>query len=169
MKVLSLQFCRFHLNYWSYFTSLNIVQLRELRSGCKWGSVAMARKKAFVDSVVEEPNENGSVVKKKASGSSKRSSTRTRKKTAAESLEEDTDILVDRDATIEERTPISSEDSKETTRRTRRKGNASLSSLEEDTDILVDRDTSIAESTPTSSERSKKTARRTRRNGNVSL
>lgn len=125
IKVLCMQLCRRHWT-WSYCNaSFNVVQLGELRSGCKWGHVAMARKKASLDSAIEESNENESVVEKKTTRSSKtkRATARAKKKSAAESPEENTDLLVSRDASIEESSPASSDDSKKKTRRTRRKGN----------------------------------------------
>ena len=101
------------------------MQLGELRSGCKWGHVAMARKKASLDSAIEEPSDNESVVEKKPPKTSKAKSPvgRTRKKAKDESPEGKDGLLVDRDdASIGESSSASSDDSNKT-RRTRKKGN----------------------------------------------
>ncbi|KAF7842720.1 fructokinase-like 2, chloroplastic [Senna tora] len=106
-----------HLN-WSYYDSLNLVQLRELRSGCKWGPLVMAKKTPSVDSVIEESNENESVGVKKTTRSSKtkRATSRTEKKLTDESLE-DPGLLVNN----EDSWSTSSDDSKKKPRRTRKK------------------------------------------------
>lgn len=122
--VLSMQLCRCQVT-WSYcYASFNVVKLGELRSRCKSGHVAMARKKAAsLDSVVEEPSENESVVEKKAT-KTKKATVRKKKKPVAESPEGDTDLLVDGDdADIVESSSPSSADSKKKTRKTRKKGN----------------------------------------------
>lgn len=111
--------CRYHMT-WSYCcTSFNTVQLGKLGPGCKWGHVAMARKKASLDSAIEEElSDNESLVEKKTTRSSKtkKETTRTRKKTKDESPG-DTDS-----ASIEGSTAASSDNSKKT-QRTRKKGN----------------------------------------------
>ncbi|KAL2349139.1 hypothetical protein Fmac_003139 [Flemingia macrophylla] len=116
---------RYHLNWSNCYTFFNTVQLGALGSGCKRGHVAMARKKASLDSAIEEePSDNESVVEKKATRSSKtkRATARTRKKTKDESPQGKADLLVDRDdAYIGETSSASSDDLKKT-RRTRRKG-----------------------------------------------
>lgn len=107
------------------YSSLNVVQLGVLRSVCKSGHVALARKKASVGSVEEEPSEN-ELVKKKAirSPKTKKATVKTKKKTVAESSEGETDLLVNEDnASIEESSSPSSDDSKKKTRKTRKKGN----------------------------------------------
>ncbi|KAK7264040.1 hypothetical protein RJT34_31642 [Clitoria ternatea] len=60
---------KYHLTWTYCFTSFNTVQLGELRFGCKWDHVAMARKKASLDSVI--PSDNESAVEKKATRSPK--------------------------------------------------------------------------------------------------
>ncbi|KAL5179285.1 Fructokinase-like 2, chloroplastic [Glycine soja] len=122
---------RYHMT-WSYCcTSFNTVQLGKLGPGCKWGHVAMARKKASLDSSIEEePSDNESVVEKKTSRSSKikKTTVRTRKKTKDESPG-DTD-----DASIEGSSAAASDDSKKT-RRTRKKGASSSAGLEEKKEV----------------------------------
>ncbi|XP_057448085.1 fructokinase-like 2, chloroplastic [Lotus japonicus] len=122
---------------WSYcYASFNVVKLGELRSRCKSGHVAMARKKAAsLDSVVEEPSENESVVEKKAT-KTKKATVRKKKKPVAESPEGDTDLLVDGDDTdIVEGSSLSSADSKKKTRKTRRKDTSNSADLEEEKEL----------------------------------
>lgn len=129
---------RYHLT-WSYCcTSFNTVQLRELGSRCKWGRVAMARKKASLDSAIEEePSDNESVVEKKTTRSSKtkRAMTKPKKKTKEESPEGEADLLVDKDdASIGETSSVSSDESKKT-RRTRKKDVSNSAGLEEKKEV----------------------------------
>lgn len=100
------------------------MQLGELRSGCKWGHVAMARKKASLDSAIEEPSDNESVVEKKTTRSSKTKSPvgRTRKKAKDESPEGN-DGLLDRDDASTGESSSASIDASKKTRRIRKKGN----------------------------------------------
>ncbi|XP_019456698.1 PREDICTED: fructokinase-like 2, chloroplastic [Lupinus angustifolius] len=115
---------------WSYgYASFEVVQLRELRSRFSPGHVAMARKKASQDSSIEESNEYEPVAEKKTTRSSKTKSatTRTKKKSADESFEENMDLLINIDSdSIEGSSPASSDISKKKTPRTRRK-DASIS------------------------------------------
>lgn len=125
---------RYHLN-WSYYASSNLVQLRELRSGCKWGPLAMAKKSAAsLGSVVEESNENESVSgkKKTRSAKTKKAATRTKKKSTDESLEENANLLVISDGSIEESSSASSDDSKTKSRRTRKKDASNAANVEEE-------------------------------------
>lgn len=85
----------------------------------------MARKKASLGSVEEEPSENEPVVEKKATKSSKakKAAAKTKKKSIAESPEGTVDLLVNGDnAFIEEGSSPSSDGSKKKTRKTRKKG-----------------------------------------------
>ncbi|KAJ1400907.1 Ribokinase-like [Sesbania bispinosa] len=135
-QFLSLPRCHLTLSY--CYASFSLVQLGELRSGYKSAYVAMARKKASLGSVVEEPSENESVVEKKTTRSSKtkRATVRTKKKTTAESSEGKTDLLVDEDdASIEESSSTSSEDSKKKTRRTSKKDASNSAGLEEEKEL----------------------------------
>jgi hypothetical protein len=91
----------------------------------------MARKKASLVSVEEESSENEPVVEKKATKASKATkakkvSTKTKKKSIAESPEGTIDLLVsgDNNASIVEGSSSSSDDSsKKKTRKTKKKGN----------------------------------------------
>ncbi|RDX95714.1 Fructokinase-like 2, chloroplastic, partial [Mucuna pruriens] len=98
----------------------------------------MARKKAALDSAIEEePSDNESVVEKKTtrSAKSKRATARTKKKAKDESPEVKADLLVDRDdASIEGSSSASSDDSKKT-RRTWRKGASNSAGLEEKKEV----------------------------------
>ncbi|CAJ1931874.1 unnamed protein product [Sphenostylis stenocarpa] len=128
---------RYHLTWSHCSTSFNTVQLGELRSGCKWGHVAMARKKASLDSALEESSDNESVVEKKTTRSSKakRPTGRTKKKAKDESLEGKGDLSVDSDdASIGESSSAYSDDSKKT-RRTRKKDASNSASLEEKKEV----------------------------------
>ncbi|KAL9325107.1 hypothetical protein ACSQ67_005752 [Phaseolus vulgaris] len=129
---------RYHLT-WSYCcTSFNTVQLGELRSGCKWGHVAMARKKASLDSAIEEPSDNESVVEKKTTRSSKtkRPTGRTRKKAKDESPEGKDGLLVDRDdGFIGESSSASASNDSKKTRRTRKKDASNSAGLEEKKEV----------------------------------
>ncbi|XP_014490683.1 fructokinase-like 2, chloroplastic [Vigna radiata var. radiata] len=133
-QFLSLPRC--HLT-WSYCcTSFNTVQLGELRSGCKWGHVAMARKKASLDSAIEEPSDNESVVEKKTTRSSKTKSPvgRTRKKAKDESPEGN-DGLLDRDDASTGESSSASIDASKKTRRIRKKDASSSAGLEEKKEV----------------------------------
>lgn len=129
---------RYHLTWSNCCTSFNTVQLTALRSGYKWGHVAMARKKASLDSAIEEePSDNESVVEKKTTRSSKtkRATARTRKKTKDESSEGKAHLLADGDdASIGETSSASSDDLKKT-RRTRRKDVSNSAGLEEKKEV----------------------------------
>lgn len=86
----------------------------------------MARKKASLDSAIEEPSDNESVVEKKTTRSSKtkRPTGRTRKKAKDESPEGKDGLLVDRDdGFIGESSSASASNDSKKTRRTRKKGN----------------------------------------------
>ncbi|KAI4314068.1 hypothetical protein L6164_027010 [Bauhinia variegata] len=130
-QFLSLPRC--HLNR-SYSPLNHLVQLSELRSGFKWSHVVMARRKASSDAVLEDSEDNGSVIKEKTTRTykTKRATARTRKKSIAESTEEKDDSAVNKDASIEERTPSSSENSKKKTRRTRKKDASVSAGMEEE-------------------------------------
>ncbi|XP_057717996.1 fructokinase-like 2, chloroplastic isoform X2 [Arachis stenosperma] len=100
-------------------------------SGCKWSHVAMARRKASLDSDIGKSNENDAVVEKKTSRSSKtkRVTARTKKKSTDGSPEENID------ASANEGLTSSSDDSKKRTRRTRKKVTSVSADLEEDTEV----------------------------------
>ncbi|XP_061355669.1 fructokinase-like 2, chloroplastic isoform X2 [Gastrolobium bilobum] len=120
-----LEFFGYHLTWSHCYASFNIVQLGELRSGCKWGHLVMARKKVSLGSIVKESSENESVVEKKTT----------------RSPEGNTDLLVDKDddASIEERSPVSNDDSKKKTRRTRKKDTSSSAGLDEEKELKVEK------------------------------
>lgn len=131
-QFLSLPRC--HLTWSCCYVSFNVEQLGKLRSRCNSGHVAMARKKSSLDSVIEESNENEPRVEKKTTRSSKtkRATAKTKKKSTAESPEENTDLLLNRDAAPNEESPsATSDDSKKKTRRTRRKDASNSADLEE--------------------------------------
>jgi len=114
---------------WSYCyaSSMNVVQLGGLKIQCKSSHVAMARKKASLGSVEEEPSENEPLVEKKATKASKPkkvSAKTTKKKSKAESPEGTIDLLVNVDSasTVEGSSP-SGDGSKKKIRKTRKKGN----------------------------------------------
>ncbi|MED6151422.1 Fructokinase-like 2, chloroplastic [Stylosanthes scabra] len=121
--------CQWSLPYCSN-SSFNVAQLQEPRSGCKWRHVAMARKKASLDSDIGDSNENDAVVEKKTSRSSKtkRATTRTKKKSADGPPEGNVD------ASAKEGITASSDDSKKRTRRTRKKVASVSADLEEETE-----------------------------------
>ncbi|KAJ7943323.1 Fructokinase-2 [Quillaja saponaria] len=122
---------RYHLN-WSYNSSVNIVQLQDIRLHSKWGLAAMSKKKAAQSLPDNEPNENDVVIKKKTTRTSKRATTRTKKKTIAESPEENSDLVISEGASIEENVSASSEGSKKKSGRTRRKAASDSASVEEE-------------------------------------
>ena len=105
---------------WSYcYASMNVVQLGGLKIQCKPSHVTMARKKASLGSVEEEPSENEPVVEKKATKASKPkkvSTKTTKKKSKAESPEGTIGLI------LEDPSP-SDDGSKKKTRKTRKKGN----------------------------------------------
>ncbi|CAL0308062.1 unnamed protein product [Lupinus luteus] len=113
--------------------SFNVVQLRELRSRCNSGHVAFARKKASIDSAIEESNENGLVVEKKTTRSPKTKTVkaaRTKKKHIDETPRENNRLLVNSDTAVnEESSSVSSDDSKKSPR-SRRKGASSSAEFE---------------------------------------
>ncbi|TKY69549.1 Fructokinase 2 [Spatholobus suberectus] len=131
---------RYHLTRYYCCTSFNTVQLGELRSECKRGHVAMARKKASL-AIEEEPSDSESVVEKKTTRSSKtkKAMARTRKKTKDESPEGKADLSVDRDvASIGESSSACSDDSKKI-RRTRRKDASNSAGLKEKKELKEDK------------------------------
>lgn len=116
---------------WSHcYASLKLVQFGELRVQCKPSYVAMARKKASLGSVEEEPSENEPVVEKKATKASKarkvtakKVTAKTKKKPIAESPEERIDLSVNEgNGSIEEGLSSSSDGSKKKTRKSKKKG-----------------------------------------------
>lgn len=114
------------------------MQLGDLRFQCKSSHVAMARKKASLGSVEEEPSENEPVVEKKATKSSKakKAAAKTKKKSIAESPEGTVDLLVNGDnAFIEEGSSPSSDGSKKKTRKTRKKDASITAGLEEEKEL----------------------------------
>lgn len=118
---------------------MNVVQLGGLKIQCKSGHVAMARKKASLGSVEEEPSENEPVVEKKvtkASKPKKASAKTTKKKSKAESPEGTIDLLVNVDsASIVEGPSPSDDGSKKKTRKTRKKDASSSAALEEEKEV----------------------------------
>ncbi|XP_004490214.1 fructokinase-like 2, chloroplastic [Cicer arietinum] len=129
---------RCHLNWSCCYASPNVVQLGDLRFQCKSSHVAMARKKASLGSVEEEPSENEPVVEKKATKSSKakKAAAKTKKKSIAESPEGTVDLLVNGDnAFIEEGSSPSSDGSKKKTRKTRKKDASITAGLEEEKEL----------------------------------
>lgn len=92
---------------------LNFVQLQDFGLQNKSVLAAVPRRKAAETLGEEGPVENGTVVKKKTTRTTKRAGTRTRKKAVTDNPE-DSPELVASDAT--------SDDSKKTRRRTPRKG-----------------------------------------------
>ena len=96
------------------------MQVQDFRLRKKLGVVSVSRKKAGTE---EAPDENGAVVKKKATKTGKRAGTRTRKKAMDDNPDENPDLVVVNDATSDESIVSASiEDSKKPRQRTRRKG-----------------------------------------------
>ncbi|KAI5437896.1 variant 2 [Lathyrus oleraceus] len=129
---------------WSHcYASLKLVQFGELRVQCKPGYVAMARKKASLGSVEEEPSENEPVVEKKATKASKakkvtakKVTAKTKKKPIAESPEERIDLSVNEgNGSIEEGLSSSSDGSKKKTRKSKKKDASSSAGLEEEKEV----------------------------------
>lgn len=115
---------------WLNYTSLNFVQVQDFRLRKKLGVVSVSRKKAGTE---EAPDENGAVVKKKTTRTSKRASTRTRKKAMDDNPDENPELGVANDATSDESIISASiEDSKKPRQRTRRKAASTSTSLEEE-------------------------------------
>lgn len=96
------------------------MQVQDFRLRKKLGVVSVSRKKAGTE---EAPDENGAVVKKKTTRTSKRASTRTRKKAMDNNLDENPELAVVNDATSDESIVSASiDDSKKPRQRARRKG-----------------------------------------------
>lgn len=118
---------------------MNVVQLGGLKIQCKSSHVAMARKKASLGSVEEEPSENEPVVEKKVTKASKPkkvSAKTTKKKSKAVSPEGTIDLLVNVDsASIVEGPSPSDDGSKKKTRKTRKKDASSSAALEEEKEV----------------------------------
>lgn len=93
---------------------LNFVQHQDFRMQNKWSLAATSKKKLSDSLSDEEPSENGVILKKRTTGSSKRATTRTRKK-ISDVPDENSELGVTTDAANEEV-------SKKTPRRTPRKG-----------------------------------------------
>ncbi|KAF5945450.1 hypothetical protein HYC85_015678 [Camellia sinensis] len=110
---------------WPFFPSSSVVQLHDPLSHKRWGLMAISRKKVKESLVQELSGEEGIVVEKKTSRTSRRSPARSRKKVIEDSPEDDFVSMVNADVTDEEinKPPASGEDSKKTRRRTRRKEN----------------------------------------------
>ncbi|CAK8540426.1 unnamed protein product [Lathyrus sativus] len=134
---------RCHLSWSHCYASLKVVQLGELRVQCKPGYVAMARKKASLGSVEEEPSENEPVVEKKVTKASKakkvtakKVTAKTKKKPIAESPEETIDLLVSEgNGSSEEGLSASSDGSKKKTRKSKKKAASSSAGLEEEKEV----------------------------------
>lgn len=124
-----LSFPRSHSN-WPNYTSLNFVPVQNFRLHKKLGLVAVSRKKVDAEEV---PDENGAVVKKKTTRTSKRAGTRTRKKAVDDNPDKNPELVVASDGTSDESIiSASSDDSKKTQQRTRRKAASTSTSLEEE-------------------------------------
>lgn len=93
---------------------------QDFRLRNKW--CLSAKKNADISSQ-EEPGENGAVVKKKTSRTTRRTATRTRKKAKDDVPAENSELVLHSDSENEESTSsVSSEDNKKTPRKTRKKG-----------------------------------------------
>ncbi|CAL5396426.1 unnamed protein product [Camellia sinensis] len=108
---------------WPFFPSSGVVQLHDPLSHKRWGLMAISRKKVKESLAQELSGEEGIVVEKKTSRTSKRSPARSRKKVIEDSPEDDIVSVVNADVIDEEinKPPASGEDSKKTRRRTQRK------------------------------------------------
>ncbi|GMP58491.1 hypothetical protein CsSME_00022140 [Camellia sinensis var. sinensis] len=117
---------------WPFFPSSSVVQLHDPHK--RWGLMAISRKKVKESLAQELSGEEGIVVEKKTSRTSKRSPARSRKKVIEDSPEDDFVSVVNADVTDEEinKPPASGEDSKKTRRRTRRKAESTSSVLGEE-------------------------------------
>lgn len=106
---------------WSSNRQLNIVQISDFRIHKKWG---LSAKKAVKNSAEEEMSDNGRVVKKKTSRTSKRGTTPpTRKKPKADEIQEGSDLEINSEVLDEETiVSASSEDTVKKPPRTRRNG-----------------------------------------------
>jgi hypothetical protein len=121
LVILPLQLCRCH-SKWPNDLSLNFVQLQDFRLQNKWKIAAVSRTKASGTLGEEGPDENGTVVKKKTTRTTKRAVARTRKKAVADNPEDNPELVVASDATSDESIiSASSDDSKKTRGRPRRK------------------------------------------------
>ncbi|KAE9615470.1 putative fructokinase [Lupinus albus] len=128
-----LSFPRCYLTSSYCYASFNVVQLRELRSRFNSGHVAVARNRASLDCGIEESNENGLVVEKKRTRSSKTKTVkaaRTKKKYVDDIPEENNVLSVN--AAKEESSSVSSDDSKKKSPRSRRKDASSSAEFEEE-------------------------------------
>ncbi|THG02688.1 hypothetical protein TEA_003047 [Camellia sinensis var. sinensis] len=119
---------------WPFFPSSGVVQLHDPLSHKRWGLMAISRKKVKESLAQELSGEEGIVVEKKTSRTSKRSPARSRKKVIEDSPEDDIVSVVNADVTDEEinKPPASGEDSKKTRRRTQRKAESTSSVLGEE-------------------------------------
>jgi hypothetical protein len=114
--------CRCH-SKWPNYLPLNFVQHQDFRLQNKSVLAAVPRRKAAETLGEEGPVENGTVVKKKTTRTTKRAGTRTRKKAVTDNPEDSPELVVASDATSDENIiSASSDDSKKTRRRTPRKG-----------------------------------------------
>ncbi|KAK9276104.1 hypothetical protein L1049_005635 [Liquidambar formosana] len=123
---------RWHSN-WTFYPSLNFVQLQDFRLQNKWGLTAISKKK-IVESLAQDATSEEEDVVKKTSRTSKRAPRRTRKKAISETPEDISESVVNSDVTTEDSitSSASSIDSRKTPRRTRRKAASTLTSVEEE-------------------------------------
>ncbi|OAY59360.1 fructokinase-like 2, chloroplastic [Manihot esculenta] len=103
---------------------LNFVQHQDFRMQNKWSLAATSKKKISDSLSDEEPSENGVILKKRTTRSSKRATTRTRKK-ISDVLDENSELGVTTDAANEEV-------SKKTPRRTPRKATSAATAVKEE-------------------------------------
>ncbi|XVF85794.1 hypothetical protein PTKIN_Ptkin17bG0146500 [Pterospermum kingtungense] len=124
----------------NYYPTLNLAQHQDFRLRNKW---YLSAKKNVDISTQEEPGENGAIVKKKTSRTSRRTSTstRTRKKAKDDVPAENSELVLNTDSDNEESiSSVSSEDNKKTSRRTRKKvASASTTDEEQKTEKKVRR------------------------------
>ncbi|XVE74366.1 hypothetical protein DITRI_Ditri12bG0011000 [Diplodiscus trichospermus] len=121
-----------------YYPTVNFAQPQDFQLQSKW---CLSAKKIADIATQEEPSENGAVVKKKTSRTTRRTATRTRKKAKDDVPAEVSELVLNTDSENEESTKSeSSEDNKKTPRRTRKKvASASTSAEEQKTEKKVRR------------------------------